>query len=159
MDTVKFLLDEFDNNADQTAIAQGTAVVTYGELSANLRYRIDWLIDKGVRRGDVAILMGDYSLEAVSIFLALTELGCILVPLTPAVFESLTDESIHEIAPMWKINATLDVVAIEQYSQDYIVRPKLYDILEAAAVPGLEARSCRHGPKAVPDERRDHRHD
>ena len=137
MDTVKFLLDEFDNNADQTAIAQGTAMVTYGELSANLRYRIDWLIDKGVQRGDVAILLGDYSLEAVSIFLALTELGCILVPLTPAVFESLTDESIHEIAPMWKINATLDVVAIEQYSQDNIVRPKLYDILEAAAAPGL----------------------
>ena len=137
MDTVKFLLDKFDDNANQNAIAHGATVVTYGQLSANVRYRISWLTEKGVKRGDVAVLLGDYSLEAVSIFLALTELGCILVPLTPEVFESLSDDSINEVAPMWKVDATLDALAIEQYSQENIVRPELYDLLEDTLAPGL----------------------
>ena len=85
MSTVKFLLDVFDQSSDQIAIVNKIESITYGELSLSVKSRIEWLSDNGVRKGEVIILLGDYSLDSVSLLLALTELGCILAPLTPAV--------------------------------------------------------------------------
>ena len=137
MSTVKFLLDVFDQSSDQIAIVNKVESITYGELSLSVKGRIEWLSDNGVRKGEVIILLGDYSLDSVSLLLALTELGCILAPLTPAVFESLSSESINEIAPAWKIDTTKEFVQIERYDQNAMVRPKLYEVLDNSSSPGL----------------------
>ncbi len=137
MSTVKFLLDVFDQSSDQIAIVNTVESITYGELSLSVKSRIEWLSDNGVRKGEVIILLGDYSLDSVSLLLALTELGCILAPLTPAVFGSLSSESINEIAPAWKIDTTNEFVQIERYDQNEMVRPKLYEVLDNSSSPGL----------------------
>ena len=137
MSTVKFLLDVFDQSSDQIAIVNTVESIAYGELSLSVKSRIEWLSDNGVRKGEVIILLGDYSLDSVSLLLALTELGCILAPLTPAVFGSLSSESINEIAPAWKIDTTNEFVQIERYDQNEMVRPKLYEVLDNSSSPGL----------------------
>lgn len=137
MSTVKFLLDVFDRSSDQIAIVNKDISISYGELSISVKNRIKWLGDNNVSKGEVVILLGDYSLNSVSLLLALTELGCIIAPLTPAVYKSLSSENINEIAPIWKIDTTNELVKIEKCDENENERPKLYELLDNSSSPGL----------------------
>lgn len=137
MATAKFLMDIFDANPEKQAIIFNSQAITYSRLNDEVKGRIIWLSEIGVVKGDVVLLLGDYSLNSVSVLIALTEIGCILVPLTPAVYASLSPESLKEVAPVWKIDTTDEVVCIERYCQGAVTRPDLYALLDSSSSPGL----------------------
>lgn len=135
MKHIDFLMDRFESAPHQTALIHKYNPLKFGELKASVDTQIAVLKDAGVQAGDAVVLVGDYSPQAVSLFLALTELACILIPLTPGVYSSLT-QSIPEVAPNWLIDAVGDQVVLECISEAYEV-PDLYRELHARNSPGL----------------------
>jgi acyl-coenzyme A synthetase/AMP-(fatty) acid ligase len=135
LSNIDFLLARFDSAPDKVALVQRGAVLTFAELSRSIARRTAWLNESGVQGGDAVILLGDYSPQAVSIFLALIDYGCILIPLTPGVHDSLM-QSLPEIAPVWRIDATNDEAMIERIPETGAL-PELYKVIQARRVPGL----------------------
>lgn len=116
-------------------MVERSSQLTFGELRQSVAQRLAWLKESGVQGGDAVILLGDYSPQAISIFLALVELGCILIPLTPSVYDSLM-QSLPEVAPVWHIDATKDAATIDRVNETAAL-PHLYLELHARGVPGL----------------------
>lgn len=116
-------------------MVERSSQLTFGELRQSVTQRLAWLKESGVQGGDAVILLGDYSPQAISIFLALVELGCILIPLTPGVYDSLM-QSLPEVAPVWHIDATKDDATIDRVNETAAL-PNLYLELHARGVPGL----------------------
>ncbi len=135
MSHIDFLLDRFLSASDATAFVRQDSVTTFGELHQDIARKVQWLREKEVRQGDAVVLIGDYSLQAVSIFLALIELGCILIPLTPGVHATLA-ESLPDVAPGWVIDSTMEMVSISRMKRS-APAPALYLELHARNAPGL----------------------
>lgn len=135
MSNIDFLLDRFESAPDKAALVQQSSRLTFGELHHGVTQRIEWLSESGLQGGDAVILLGDYSPQSVSILLALIELGCILIPLTPGVYDSLT-QSLPGVAPTWHIDATNDECTIARLPETTAL-PPLYMELHARRVPGL----------------------
>ena len=135
MSNIDFLLSRFESAPDKAALVQMGVKLSFGELRISVAQQSVWLTESGVRGGDAVILLGDYSPQAVSIFLALIELGCILIPLTPGVYDSLT-QSLPDVAPIWKIDATSAEPTIARI-QDSFALPDLYKEIQSRGAPGL----------------------
>jgi long-chain acyl-CoA synthetase len=78
-----WLLDKMAEAGDKTAIANGPAICTYGELLARVA---DWqqrLSERGIA-GKVVSIEAEYGAEAVAVFLAATNARNILVPISAA---------------------------------------------------------------------------
>lgn len=135
MRNIDFLLARFESAPDKLALVQLDSQLTFGELHHGVTQRLEWLNESGVQGGDAVILLGDYSPQAVSTFLALIEIGCILIPLTPGVYDSLK-QCLPEVAPLWHIDATSDNVTIDRMPETAAL-PALYLELHARRVPGL----------------------
>ena len=135
MSNIDFLLARFEFAPDKLALAQLDLRLTFGELHQGVIQRLEWLKGSGVQGGDAVILLGDYSPQTISTFLALIELGCVLIPLTPGVYDSLR-QSLPEVVPLWHIDATNDTVTIDRMAVTAAM-PDLYLELHARRVPGL----------------------
>lgn len=135
MSHIDFLLARFEDAPDRTALVQKGARLSFGELNRLVVQRVEWLKASGVQGGDAVVLLGDYSAQAVSIFLALIQLDCILIPLTPGVHDSLV-QSLPAVAPLWHIDATQELVTIDRIPKSDSL-PELYLELHARRVPGL----------------------
>jgi acyl-coenzyme A synthetase/AMP-(fatty) acid ligase len=135
LSSINFLLTRFESAPDKVALVQQGSRLTFGELHQGVTKQIEWLKDSGVRCGDAVILLGDYSSRSVCIFLGLIELGCILIPLTPGVYDSLA-KSLTEVAPTWHIDATIDEITIARIPAT-VTLPYLYSTLHASHAPGL----------------------
>lgn len=81
---IDFLIDSFEKNKNKEAIVWRDKTYSYGWLSDRVHYWENALSHKEVPSGSVVVLEGDFSPNAVAIFLALAERGVILVPLTSA---------------------------------------------------------------------------
>jgi len=82
---IEFLCEAFQQHAADEAVIWNGQPYTYGWLLEQLdrwRTRLD---REQIEPGTVTILEADFSPNAVALFLALAERGCILVPLTEAV--------------------------------------------------------------------------
>jgi acyl-coenzyme A synthetase/AMP-(fatty) acid ligase len=132
---IDFLMARFESAPQQTALIHKDSPLTFGELKQSVERHIAWLTQAGVKAGDAVVLLGDYSPQAVSLFLALTELACVLIPLTPSVHASLT-QRIPEVAPQWQINAVGEEAVIERVAEAHEL-PQLYRELHARNSPGL----------------------
>ena len=135
MSNIDFLLERFLSAPNATAFVQQEAIVTFGQLHHDIYKQLHWLKTHGVREGHAVILIGDYSAQAVSTFLALVELGCILIPLTPGVHATLS-ESLPDVAPHWVIDATGDIASIIGTNNSAAL-PQLYSELHSRNTPGL----------------------
>ncbi len=125
----------FEFSPDKLALAKLDLRLTFGELHQGVLQRLKWLKESGVRGGDAVILLGDYSPQTISTFLALIELGCVLIPLTPSVYDSLR-QSLPEVAPLWHIDATNNSVTIDRMPVTSTM-PDFYQELHDRKVPGL----------------------
>lgn len=88
---VAFLLARFAEAADKPALIRGDQVVRYGELIASiadLRARFE---ARGIDRGAVVLLQGDFSGGSVAALLAGWDLGAIIIPLAPTSLEKAAE--------------------------------------------------------------------
>lgn len=82
---VDFLLAVWQANRDADAIVWKDQSYTYGWLLERFHHWREKLVAEQVARGAVVILEADFSPNSVTLFLALADYGCILVPLTDSV--------------------------------------------------------------------------
>jgi len=80
--SVDFLRDTWRTYKNDDAIIWKGQSYSYGWLLDRLDFWKDKIAGEQVARGTVTILDGDFSPDAVALFIALTSHGCILVPLT-----------------------------------------------------------------------------
>lgn len=80
--SVDFLLDTWRSYKDDDAIIWNDQPYSYGSLLNRVDFWKTKIASEQIERGAVAILAGDFSPNAVALFVALASHGCILVPLT-----------------------------------------------------------------------------
>ncbi len=82
---IDFLLTVFRDNSAKQALIWRDQAYAYEWLATRVE---DWLSElpkQGIASGQVVMIEADFSPNSVALFLALTEMGCILVPLTKSV--------------------------------------------------------------------------
>lgn len=82
---IDFLLESFKKNSDREAIVWKGQSFTYQWLLDRLNHWRQTIQSEGIEPGTVVTLEGDFSPNAVALFLASAEAKTILVPLTTAV--------------------------------------------------------------------------
>ncbi len=82
---IEFLLDVFEETAQQDAIIWKDQAFSYKWLKERVLYWQEQIQTREVPHGSIVILEADFSPNAVALFLALIEARCILVPLTRSV--------------------------------------------------------------------------
>src|SRR5262245_21712725 len=91
---IQFILDVFKENKQDDAIIWRDQTYAYEWLYDRV---LEWrseLVKQSVASGSVVILEGDFSPNAVALFIVLIEHSCILVPLTKSI-ESKKAEFTH----------------------------------------------------------------
>lgn len=134
MGQINFLLDRFQSCPNARAIIFRNNECSYGELRQQVSNQLEWLKINGVKAGDPIILYGDYSPLSVGMLLALIELNCIVIPLTPEAFEML-GELLFDVAPKYICDVTAAHPILKTCSET--PRPTLYGLLLERQSPGL----------------------
>jgi long-chain acyl-CoA synthetase len=135
MSTIDFLKKRFEKAPDSVALVAQGGGITYKQLSHTIHKKVNVFGDAGIGGGHVVVLKGDYSLNSISSLLALLDLNCIIVPVTPTSFGVLED-SIKDVAPQYLVDCTTPTVRIDLYQPSSLV-PELYQILHDRGAPGL----------------------
>ena len=132
---IQFLLDVFKENKQGDAMIWRDQAYSYEWLYERV---VDWgsqLSEQNIAPASVVILEGDFSPNAVALFLALIEHNCILVPLTKSI-ESKKAEFIQIAKGEIRIAiAEDDSVAFDRLP--YRATHELYSILRERRHPGL----------------------
>jgi long-chain acyl-CoA synthetase len=82
---IDFMLDVFKENIQNDAIVWQDRIYKYEWLLNRYEYWRGIIESEKIKSGSVVILEADFSPNSISLFLALIEQGCILVPLTDSV--------------------------------------------------------------------------
>lgn len=135
MSAIDFLKKRFEKAPNAVALVAKGEEITYKQLSHAILEKVSEFGDVGMGRGRVVVLKGDYSLNSISSLLALLELNCITVPITPASFGVL-EGSIMDVVPQYLVDCTTSLARIDLYQSSSSV-PELYQILLARGAPGL----------------------
>ncbi|MBL9039382.1 MAG: AMP-binding protein, partial [Archangium sp.] len=131
-----FLLERFATAPDRVAFIDDDRAVTYGQVLAKVDTYSAWLKDKGVERGAIVAVLGDYAPELFCFLLALVKNKNTLVPLTAeSVVEKDTVLAISEAGYFVQFNADLDRMALERLGTK-VTTPLLVDFLKGGD-PGL----------------------
>ena len=132
---IEFLLNIFQENKQDDALIWRDQTCSYAWLYARVAHWQAELSKQNVTAGSVVILEGDFSPNAVALFLALIENNCILVPLTKSIgSKKLEFTSIAEGEIRISI-AEDDSVNFERLP--HLASHALYSVLRARRHPGL----------------------
>jgi long-chain acyl-CoA synthetase len=132
---INFLRDRFSQCAASEAIVWKSQSYSYAWLADRVDLWQQFLSEQNVDSGTVVILEADFSPNAVALFLALAETGCVLVPLTSAV-AAKRDEFIEIAEGEVSISISSgDEVELTRF--DRTATHPLYADLRAAGHPGL----------------------
>jgi long-chain acyl-CoA synthetase len=82
---IDFLKDRFRLADGQEAIIWKEQIYSYSWLHDQILYWQKELCNSGVKCGDVVLLEADFSPNSMALFLALAEIGAVLVPLTESI--------------------------------------------------------------------------
>jgi long-chain acyl-CoA synthetase len=132
---IDFLLDVFRTNAAKDAIIWRGQAFSYAWMVDAVGHWAEYLQERAIESGTVVSLEADFSPQAVALFLALIERGCIIVPLTASV-EAKKPE-FRDIAQV-EVMATVgedDEVLLRQTATD--ARHDLLMRLKTEKRPGL----------------------
>jgi long-chain acyl-CoA synthetase len=135
MSAIEFLKKQFQKHPSSVALVAKGEEITYEQLSYAVDQKISIFKNIGIGTGHVIILKGDYSLNSISSLLALIDLNCIIVPITPESFE-LMESSISETAPQFLVDCSSSETQIDEYQTQSSI-PSLYKILHERFKPGL----------------------
>ena len=128
MSTIDFLKKRFEKASDVVALVANGDEISYEQLSRAINEKISALKNVGIGNGDVVVLKGDYSLNSISALLALLDLNCIIIPVTPTSFGVL-EGSIKEVAPQYLFDCTSPAVEINKYQHILIFIIMILNIL------------------------------
>ncbi len=130
-----FLVKTFEKNKTNDAIVWKERIFTYCQLLDKFRYWQEEISSKGIERGAVAVVEGDFSPNSIALLLALLERGCIIVPLTKSI-GLLRDEfiKIAQGETLFHVNDR-DEVTISRLSSK--ADHALYETLRNRQHPGL----------------------
>lgn len=78
---MQFLLDRFRSYGDRDALVWRDAAYSHAWLAERVSFLGAWLTEEGVADGTVVLAEADFCPDAVALFLALVQRGCIVVPL------------------------------------------------------------------------------
>lgn len=135
MSHLDFLKQGFLESPNQTAVVFREQSITYGELFDKIKEVDNLIQEAGIRGGDIVVLYGDYSPLSVATLLALTDIGTILVPITPDAMANI-EESLKKVAIDWTVDVRSEVPIVIK-STSVSDRPALYDTLIENKAPGL----------------------
>ena len=132
---IDFMLERFHEQAAHDAIVWRDRTFSYEWLAQRVVNWQGFLVEHEVEAGTVVALEADFSPNAVALFLALAEAGCVLVPLTSAA-ATHRDEFIEtaEVEVRIAIDRQ-DEVSIEKL--DRSATHEIFGTLRQAAHPGL----------------------
>lgn len=132
---IDFLLQIWTDNQNREAIIWREQTFTYGWLLDRFQHWKRTLENERIAPGSIVILEADFSPNAVSLFFALLDHACIVVPLTGAVNARKGEFiSVAQGEILFAID-NRDSVAITRLSK--IASHPLYDRLKAQHHPGL----------------------
>ena len=132
---IEFLLKIFQENNRDDAIIWRNQTYSYGWLYERVAQWQVELSKQNVAPGSVVILEGDFSPNAVALFLALIENNCILVPLTQSIgskkmeFTSIAEGEIRI--------SIADDDSVNFDPLPHLASHELYSVLRARHHPGL----------------------
>ena len=133
--SISFLLQVFGENPDEPAIVWKDQQYTYDWLLDRIEYWGNELITKGVDRGSVVVLEGDFSPNSIGLFLALIQHDCVIVPLANS--ETQQREQFRTIA-RGQVAVTIDQNDDAEFTTlDGDGQHPLYDILREEQRAGL----------------------
>ena len=76
------LFERFATASSSIAFIDRSRIVTYSDLLEATDVAATWLKTTGVRPGDIAVVLGDYSPDVFALLLALMRNGSTIVPVT-----------------------------------------------------------------------------
>jgi acyl-coenzyme A synthetase/AMP-(fatty) acid ligase len=131
---INFLREIFEGCGDQDAIIHEGLATTYYDLLSQITLRGQDLRAQGISPGMVVALETDFSPRGIATFLALTEMGCIIVPLSPSVYSS-REEYLTVAGVQVLVNLTGELRSF--YSREIVPTPEPYARLKDQVHPGL----------------------
>ncbi|MBV6478908.1 MAG: Long-chain-fatty-acid--CoA ligase FadD13 [Ignavibacteria bacterium] len=133
---LEFLLEEFRKIPDKDAIVWNNRVYSYDSIRGHFEnLKKLFVLDYGIKQGNVAALKGDFSPACIAALLALTEMNCIIVPLNFKSQEDLKSKiEISEAEFVIEINAEEKTVV--QRTNTKAANNK-FEILKSKNHPGL----------------------
>ncbi|MBX7247337.1 MAG: AMP-binding protein [Candidatus Sumerlaeaceae bacterium] len=79
---IDFILEEFARDPDRDAIIWRNEPFRYAQLLDHIQHWQKYIVDQNIPPGSVVALEADFSPNGISLFFALVEHACIVVPLT-----------------------------------------------------------------------------
>jgi len=133
--SINFLKERFRLANDQDAIVWDNQLFSYGWLYDQIHHWREKIQNWSIKSGNVVLLEADFSPNSMALFLALTEIGAILVPLTESI-SNKKDEFAEISQGETKIRIdSKDRVFFEKF--DKIADHPLYSKLRRLGKPGL----------------------
>jgi acyl-CoA synthetase (AMP-forming)/AMP-acid ligase II len=81
-DILEVLVERFASAGDRRAFVDRGRTVTYAELTEAIETAAGWLAETAISRGEVVVVLGDYSPDVVALIVALLRNGNVIVPVT-----------------------------------------------------------------------------
>ncbi|MGB8509144.1 MAG: fatty acid--CoA ligase family protein [Pyrinomonadaceae bacterium] len=133
---VDFLLEVWRTHAVDEAVVWKDRACTYAWLLERFDFWRERLDAEKIERGAVVILEADFSPNAVALFIALADHGCIIVPLTESV-SAQKQEFVRVAQGEVSISIDRDDAATFKTLADTVATHPLYLRLRDAGHPGL----------------------
>jgi long-chain acyl-CoA synthetase len=134
MSHIDFIIERVEAIGDAAILGFQNHIASGKDLGERIRSSAAWLRDQGVRQGDAVALVGDFSIDTVSIMIALIDAAAISIPLTPATLRAIGNQ-LDEVQPSFVIDATKPTLTVERRSSG---EPnELYRIIQERGAPGL----------------------
>ena len=133
-EVIDFLLNKFEQTKGEEAIIFKRRSYDYAWLLERISHWRKEIANSEIKSGTIAILEGDFSPDAIALFLALAERRCVIVPLTSAV-QSKKEEFIDIAQGEITLRVTDHGVAFEKTAR--IADHEYYRALREKGHPGL----------------------
>jgi acyl-coenzyme A synthetase/AMP-(fatty) acid ligase len=121
------------NGNDNEAIIIDNKSYSYKALYLRIDFYYNKLLEKGIRKGQKVIILGDYSFESISVFFALAKNSNIIIPIASD-NKNENQLKIHESKPNWLIS--FSDFSIKLINEDLDSQKLLLDLAKDN-IPGL----------------------
>lgn len=130
---IDFILDVFKKNIEKTAVVYKENKYSYEWLLGSYNRWLSFLQEHSIQNNSIVSLLADFSPHSIGLLLALIDIGCIFVPLSPAVKRS--DELMSTAECEYCIRLINDNPRLERKSNN--VRHEILVKLKKLMHPGL----------------------